>query len=200
MKKYSAGAVKYGFWFAEFTTVLLWTLAGDDDPTIKRRIIDDNFFELTSLDRRQSLANRILLRIHAIPQSLQTIFFSLDVDNQRLVVLLSIMKTDLMFEAFMLDCFKDAVVLGDEVLQDYELDGFFSNLQATREDVAKWQDKTILRLKNTIKNYLRASGIARTERNQLILQRPLLDTRLISILKDQGNDNYIIALTGRTNG
>lgn len=200
MKKYSAGAVKYGFWFAEFTTILSWVLAGDDDATIKRRVIDENVFELPSVDRRRSLAGRVLRRVHALPQSLLAIFYSMDADNQRLVVLLSIMKTDPLIEEFMLSCFKDAVVLGDEVLEDYELVGFFYNLQAKREDVAKWQDKTISRLMGTIRNYLRAAGIARTEDNQLVLQRPLLDTRLISILQENGDENYIVALTGRTNG
>lgn len=200
MKKYSAGAVKYGFWFAEFTAVLPLVLAGDDDATIKQRIIDENTFELSSLDRQKNVAGRILMRIRALPKELQSIFFSLDTDNQRVAVLISIMNTDLLIESFMLDCFKDAVVLGDEVLQEYEIDGFFSNLQANREEVAAWQDKTVARLKVSIRGYLRAAGIARNVDDQLVLQRPLLDTRLISILQDHGNENYIIALTGRTNG
>lgn len=200
MKKYSAGSVKYGFWFAEFTKVLTWILAGEDDAMIKQRIVNDNVFELSSVDRRQSLAGRILLRIHALPKSLQSIFFSLDADNQRLTVLISIMKTDLLFESFMLNCFKDSIALGDKTLKNYKLDSFFSDLQVKSEDVAKWQDKTIVRLKGTIQNYLRAAGIARNEEKQLVLQQPLLDTRLISILQEHGNENYIIALTGRTNG
>ena len=200
MRKYKAGAVKYNFWFAEFSEMLPWVLGGDDNATIKHRGVEENYFQLPSVDRRKNVTNCLLRRIHALPRELQAIFFSMDADNQRLVVLISIMKTDLLIESFMLDCFKDAVVLGDEILQEYELDSFFSSLQASHDDVAKWQPQTVARLKASIRGYLRAAGIARSVDNQLVLQRPLLDTRLISILQEQGNENYIIALTGRTNG
>lgn len=200
MRKYKAGAVKYNFWFAEFSEMLPWVLGGDDNATIKHRGVEENYFQLPSIDRRKNVTNCLLRRIHALPRELQAIFFSMDADNQRLAVLISIMKTDLLIESFMLDCFKDAVVLGEEILQEYELDSFFSSLQASDDDVAKWQPQTVARLKSSIRGYLRAAGIARSVDNQLILQRPLLDTRLILILQAQGNENYILALTGRTNG
>lgn len=200
MKKYQAGAVKYNFWFAEFSSILPWVLDDDTDAIIKRRTVDENYFQLPSIDRRKNVTNCLLRRVHALPKNLQAIFFSMDADNQRLVVLISIMKTDLLIESFMLDCFKDAVVLGDEILQEYELDSFFSNLQAAHEDVAKWQPNTIARLKASIRGYLRAAGIARKVDSDMVLQRPLLDPRMVSILQEQGNENYILALTGRTNG
>lgn len=200
MKKYSAGAVKYPFWFAEFTTVLKWVLAGDSDAVIRRRVDQDNPFELSSADRRQSVANCVLRRIHALPEALQLLFFSLDTDNQRLVVLISIMKTDSLIESFVVNCFKDAVVLGDQVLEDYELDSFFSKLQVQHEEVGSWRPVTISRLKGTIRNYLRRAGIARDDGDQLRLQRILIDPRVTTILQAAGNEDYVYALTGRANG
>lgn len=200
MKKFSAGAVKYGFWFPEFVSVLNWVMNGDDDIVIRQHVMVENPFELPSEARRQNVTTCLLNRVHAVPEPMQTLFVSTDTENQRLIVLISIMKTDPLIELFILDCFKEAVVLGDEVLEDYELDSFFSHLQVQREDVASWQPATIERLKNTIRNYLRSAGIAQGTGEELRLRRVLMDTRLVTILQDMGNQNYIYALTGRENG
>ncbi|WP_338217585.1 DUF1819 family protein [Lacticaseibacillus salsurivasis] len=200
MKKFSAGAVKYGFWFPEFVSVLNWVMDGDTDAEIQHRAMNENPFELPSAARRQNVTGCLLKRVHAMPEPMQTLFISTDTENQRLIVLISIMKTDPLIELFILDCFKEAVVLGDEVLEDYELDSFFSHLQVQREDVASWQPATIERLKNTIRNYLRSAGIAQGTGEELRLRRVLMDTRLVTILQDMGNQNYIYALTGRENG
>ncbi|MCG4283051.1 BrxA family protein [Lacticaseibacillus saniviri] len=200
MQKFRAGAVKYGFWFAEFTMILPWVLAGDNDRTIRERTVNENPFQLPSVDRRISVTNCVLRRVHSLPQTLQEAFDGMDADNQRLVVFISIMKSDALIEAFMLTCFKDAVVLGDEILEEYELDSFFSNLQANHEETAGWRSETIARLKVSIRGYLRAAGIARSEGDKLLLQRPLIDQQLIEILQANGDENYVLALTGRTNG
>ncbi|WP_179394505.1 DUF1819 family protein [Lacticaseibacillus absianus] len=200
MPKLSAGAVKYGFWFAEFIQLMEWVTDSEDDQTIRQRVIDTNAFEQRSVARTENVVNCILRRIRSLPEDLREIFPSLDLDNQRITVLIGIMNTDELIRRFMLDCFKDAVVLGDEVLQDYELNAFFSRLQAERDEVAEWHDNTIQRLKGTIRNYLRASGIARAAGSELALQRPLLDTRLVTILQANHQAVYVVALTGRTNG
>lgn len=200
MKKYRAGAVKYGFWFPEFVSVLDWVLAGDTDTEIRRRVMEENPFELPSAARRQNVTTCLLTRVHAIGASMQTVFTSVDTENQRLIVLISIMRSDPLIERFILDCFKEAVVLGDEILESYELDSFFSRLQVQQEDVAAWQPVTIARLKNTIRNYLRSAGIAQGTGEELRLRRVLMDTRLVTSLQEMGHQDYIYALTGRENG
>lgn len=200
MKKFSAGAVKYPFWFSEFVSVLEWVLDGASDSEVKQKVMNENYFQLTSASRRQNVAGCVLRRVHALPTELQSIFFSLDSDNQRVAVLIGIMKSDPLIEAFMMDCYKDAVVFGDDMLEDDELNGFFAGLQAQRDDVAAWQDVTITRLKGTIRNYLRAAGIASGEGDQLRCRKPLLDSRLVSILNDSGDQAYVVSLTGTNYG
>ncbi|MCH5461946.1 DUF1819 family protein [Lactobacillus sp. LC28-10] len=198
MDEYSAGAVKYGFWFNEFDQLIRWVLDGTSDQSIKDQLQDGVFLKQKSRQRSLNVTSRLLTRIHSLTTELQKLYPDLDRDNQRLLVLISIMNTDRLIHDFMITCFKDAVVLGDERLQDYELDAFFTRMQATHESIAKWQDQTITRLKGTIRNYLRESGIVRSEGDDLVLRRPLLDPRLIDALVNASLQEYLVTFTGRT--
>ncbi|WP_225047863.1 DUF1819 family protein [Lacticaseibacillus kribbianus] len=200
MPKLSAGTVSNGFWFPEFTQLMAWVNEGDDDATIKRRVVEENTFKQRTRDRAARMTACLLRRIHSLPAALQEDFAGLDLDNQRVLVLVGIMNTDQLVQQFMLDCFRSAVVMGDQILQSYELDAFFLRLQGEREEVAGWQDETITRLKGTLRNYLRGAGLVTDADGQLVLRRPLLSSRVVAALQDAGHADFVIALTGRANG
>lgn len=197
MAKYFAGAVKYGFWFNEFDQLIHWVLDGVSDQSLKDRLQDGVLLKQKSRERALNMTSRILMRIHSLTPELQELYPDLDRDNQSLLVLISIMNTDRLIHDFMITCFKDAVVLGDERLKPYELDAFFTRMQATHESIAAWQDETITRLKGTIRNYLRESGIVRSDGDDLVLRRPLLDPRLIQALSSASLQDYLVTFTGR---
>lgn len=200
MKKYLAGAVKYSYWFAESNQFISWMLEDKTDTEIIEIVESTNFLGQQSVDRMHNMSSRILKRIHALPKSVVEMYDTLDTDNQRIAILFGIMRTDNLIHDFIIDCFRPAVILGDQKLDDVEVENFFSKLQADSPDAARWTDATIHRLESTIRNYLRESGLVKGDNDSLLLQRVLLDSRLVRAMQEAGLHDYVLSITGRENG
>ncbi|KRN19468.1 DUF1819 family protein [Lacticaseibacillus camelliae] len=197
MASYSAGAVKYPFWFYEFKQAMEWLDEGETWDQIQSRIITHNWFKLTSKGRRQNLYSQLTKRVMSLTDPIYSVFFNTDTDNQRLIDLIGLMNTNLLFKTFILRTYRDELMMGDQKLEDFEIQAFFRRLQAEDEKVAKWQDETIDRLAGTFRNYLRQAGLAKLNGSTLLVTRPLLDPALEDALVEVNHQDYVAALTGR---
>ncbi len=110
---------------------------------------------------------------------------------------MSIMNINLLVRTFMIEEFRQELLLGDAKIEDFELQAFFRNLQATHEETAQWTDETVNRLKGTLKNYLVESGLATFIGNDIQIIRPLLDPRLEAAIEGSNHPEYLAVFNGR---
>ena len=96
-KEYSAGAVKWSFWFLEFKKTVLLLYEGLTMPEIRQKNIDENLFSASSAERSKMIMNTTAARINAMPDSFFDHFANADVATQKIYCLIGCMCNDTLF-------------------------------------------------------------------------------------------------------
>jgi hypothetical protein len=194
--KYSAGINKNSFWLTELVSIARMRDDEKDWSEIKHDVTDENILLASSTARAKQMYGVLNRRLNSLPNSLTSLLVVADLDSQKMINLVAIMNTELLVKDFVLERFRDELILGDSKIEPYEIQSFFDKLQANHDAIAGWTDQTIHRLTGTLKNYLKMAGIAVADGENLLVQRPLLTMSLETTLRKEGYSAYVSALTG----
>ncbi|AVK63728.1 DUF1819 domain-containing protein [Lactobacillus sp. CBA3606] len=197
MIKYSAAIVSHSFWFNEFQQYIELLNKGLTQGEINSRAIKDNIFKQSTVARIQDMLKIITHRIDSLDQDYMSLFPRLDIANQRLIDLITVMKSNQLFEEFMYEVYRDELVLGDTELHDYEIEAFFSRKQAENQQIASWTDETITRLIGVFKTFVREAGLMKNQGSFDQVSRPLLDLDLEDMLRNKDEHQILAVLLGR---
>ncbi|WP_164507220.1 DUF1819 family protein [Companilactobacillus furfuricola] len=197
MNKYSASMVSHAFWMDEFSEYIDLVNEGMSEEEIRSKSIDDNYFKQSSKSRARDMFNVLSKRVNSLDKDLITLFPSLDIQNQRLVNLISIMNINTLFKEFMYETYRDELIVGDEKLNDYEVEGFFNQKMQESDQVAQWTEKTIGRLRSVFKTFVREAGLMKDHGDYDDVIRPLIDFRLEDSLRTNQNNEALAIFLGR---
>lgn len=195
-KNYSAGMVKLSFWFLEFKKMVTLVNSGMEFDEIKKQNLESNIFAAPTQARAIQMYNTISMRLKALDRSFYNLFDQLDVSNQKLLVLISIMASDTLFFDFMYEVFREKLIIGMNEIADRDVNVFFKDKQSQNDRVAKWTDYTLKRLGDCYKTLLMEAGVLNKTTGQREIIRPLIDRSLESNLKKQNMDLYISIFQG----
>lgn len=195
-KNYSAGMVKLSFWFLESKKMVALLNSGMEFDEIKKLNLESNIFAAPTQARAIQMYNTISTRLKALDRSLYSLFDQLDVSNQKLLVLISIMASDTLFFDFMYEVFREKLIIGMNEIADRDVNVFFKDKQSQNDRVAKWTDYTLKRLGDCYKTLLMEAGVLNKTTGQREIIRPLIDRSLESNLKKQNMDLYISIFQG----
>lgn len=95
--EYSAGAVKWSFWFLEFKKVIMLLRQGLTMPEIRQKNVEENLFFAPSTERSKLIINTIAARLSTMPDSFYEYFVAADVATQKLYCLIGCMCNDTLF-------------------------------------------------------------------------------------------------------
>lgn len=194
--KYSAGLVSKSFWYLESKKTARYMLDGLTREEIRELAIKDNIYQVESEYRAKNLANAIYTRLNSLPEILLRDVFDSDVATSKVLVLISIMKTDRLFFEFMHEVFRNNIILGDLTIKDRDLNLFFQEKKAQSEIVDKWVDKTIKKLKSRYLTVLGYAGVIRTNTDKREIIVPFIDYKIKQKLIDNNMAPYLYAITG----
>lgn len=195
-KNYSAGAVKYSFWFSEFRKMVNLLNEGKSFDDIKTLSLKENIFAAPTQARAMQTFNTVSNRVKSLDQSFYSLFEQCDISTQKIIALIATMKTDDLFFDFVFEVYSEKLIIGINELADIDIRIFFKDKQQQSEKVAQWTDYTLHRLGAYYKTMLTEAGIlSRGAENRKIL-KPILDKALEDCLKDNGMEPMIHALTG----
>ncbi|NLE04318.1 MAG: DUF1819 family protein, partial [Crenarchaeota archaeon] len=158
-KNYSAGMVKLSFWFLEFKKMVTLVNSGMEFDEIKKLNLESNIFAAPTQARAIQMYNTISMRLKALDRSFYNLFDQLDVSNQKLLVLISIMASDTLFFDFMYEVFREKLIIGMNEIADRDVNVFFKDKQSQNDRVAKWTDYTLKRLGDCYKTLLMEAGV-----------------------------------------
>jgi len=195
-KAYSAGMVKLSFWFAEFRKVVGLLSRGKTIPEIKLLNQTENIFSAPTAARAVQIFNTVSKRVQALDRSVYPIFEQSDIATQKLIALIAIMQSDVLFFDFMVEVFREKLILGIEELADSDVAVFFNAKQRQSEQVAKWEDYTLKRLGTCYKTMLLEAGLIDRSTGTRKMLKPVLDHALEEWLKSNGMQTVLIVLTG----
>ena len=196
--KYSAGAVKFSFWFMEFRKEVQLLAQGKTFEEIKKLSEEENIFGATTPARGAMIYSTITARIKALGDSFYPLFMDSDVSTQKMFALAGTMAHDTLFFDFMYETFREKLIIGNNELSDADLRIFFKDKQAQDEKVAEFTDATVRRLHKCYKTYLFEAGLLDDKKGSAVrkINKPILDPVLKHWLEDYGYGPIAKALEG----
>ena len=139
-KPYSAGAVKFSFWFMEFRKTVQLLSEGKSFADIKKLNEETNIYGAPTKLRAQQIYSTVTARIKTLDESFYPIFLSSDLATQKLFVLTAALLHDTLFFDFVYEVVREKMILGSDELTDADIRIFFKNKQEQSEKVASLQD------------------------------------------------------------
>jgi hypothetical protein len=194
--EYSAGMVSCLFWFNETRKTAELLMAGKSRDEIKELALKENIYQARSEDRKRRIFGVAMKRLDSLPRDVIAAIAGWDAGAAKLLVLISIMKTDLMFFEFMYEVFRQAVMLGEKELSSRAIDAFFDEKRAQSQEVAGWSQVAIEKLKQTYAKILAEAGLLSISKNKKEIITPPIDHRLRELADKNGLKPYLDVITG----
>lgn len=197
MPQYSASIITHSFWFTEFSQYLTLLEQGLSQQDIREMALEENYFQQQSTARAKDMERTLERRVNVLDHDYLELFPALDLDNQKLINLLSVLKLNRLFDEFVYEVYRNELLLGDERLHGYEIETFFSQKQSVNNQVAGWKEQTIRRLTGTFKTFLREANLLSAQEEYDLVKRPLLDIRFEMLLRSKGDLRQLASFLGR---
>lgn len=195
-KKYSAGLMSQSFWFLEFKKVVGLRKDGLTYDEIKKKCVNENLFGAAKEYRALRMAGYIITRVKAMDDILVELFCTSDLLTQKLINLIMILKTDRLFFEFMYEVYREKVILGAGVMEEADVNIFFTRKEAQEELIADWKDSTKRHLRSCYLNFMTDANLLTVAEKVRKITPPILDIALERYLQSTGDEIMIKALTG----
>ena len=196
MEKYSSGLVAESFWFIEFKILIKLRYEGKSWDDIKALCLNENLLGISKEYRAKRIFGYLKNRIEVIEDGYLEIFMHTDLQTQKIINILASAKKNRLFFEFLYEVYREKVKLGALELTASDINIFFKNKQEQDENMSKWTDVTLRRLRSTYMNFLVDAGLLTISDKQKKITPPILDITLENFLKDTGEMQLIKAITG----
>lgn len=196
MEKYSSGLVSESFWFIEFKKIIKLRNDGKSWDDIRDLCLNDNLLGISKEYRARRIYGYLKNRVDVIDEGLINIFTNADLTTQKIINIIAIAKKNRLFFEFLYEVYREKVLLGAIELTDSDINIFFKNKQEQDEDISKWTDVTLKRLRSTYMNFLTDAGFLTVIDKQRSITPPILEISLENYLKDNGEKQMLKAIRG----
>ena len=193
---YSAGAVKFSFWFQEFRKAVFMLADGASLAEIKKLSQETNIFAASSPERAKLIMSNVAKRIEALDPSFIPLFVCSDVVGQKVLCLIACMCTDTLFFDFVNDIIRVKLALGLNEYGDSDARKFWDDKQIQSDKVANLTEATRKRLLSTYKQYLYNAGITDGNAGSRKIIVPIISADIVAWLREHDLQPILVALTG----
>lgn len=193
---YSAGLVSQSFWFLELKRIVLLRQEGLSYEAIRTACVKENLFGAAKVYRAQRMAGYLVKRLKALDDALVDLFGHADLATQKLINLIAILRTDRLYFEFLYEVYREKAMLGAGVLEDLDVNAFFTQKEQHSDLVAGWEEVTKRRLRSSYLNFLTDAGLLTVIEKQRTITPAVLDDKLEQYLLANGEDALRKALTG----
>lgn len=194
-KNYSAGMVSKVFAFVETRKTAELMNQGYTEEEIIEKVKEENIYQLRAEERKLRTYRYIKDRLNALPEEAVKMLPTLDADNAKILVLIGVMKTDQLFFEFVYEVYRNKVILGENTIDNRDLNQFFDDKINQSEKVRSWSESGIKKLKNCYIKNLVDAGLMESAKSRII-KVPLVDYRIQELLKKNDMDVYLAAVKG----
>ena len=195
-KKYSAGLMSQSFWFLEFKKAVKMRREGMAYDDIKKKCVEENLFGAAKEYRALRMAGYIITRVRAMDDILVDLFCTSDLATQKLINLVTILRTDRLFFEFVYEIYREKVILGVEIMEESDVNVFFTRKEAQSELIAGWKDSTKRHLRSCYLNFMKDANLLAVIDKKKMITPPILDIALERYLQSVGEEVLVKALAG----
>lgn len=193
---YSAGLMSQSFWFVEFKKYLKLLREGNTPEEIKDLIIAGNLYGAPNENRARRIYGYISNRVALLNEQGINLFFSSDLNTQKLLNLICIIRGDRLFFEFLNEVYREKNMLGFEYLEISDAKKFFTEKERQSDVVSNWNDTTKRKLQSGYFNYMIDANLLSVDQNKKRITPPILDIALERYLEANNETAIIKAITG----
>lgn len=194
--KYSASLMSQSFWFVEFRNLVKLAASGMSIEEIKKKCLEENLVGALTENRIKRTTGYLINRLKQMDEKMIKIFCDADVATQKIINLVTMLRTDRLFFEFMYEVYRDKVILGVPELVSSDVNIFFSKKEIQSEEVAGWKDTTRRKLGICYLNYLADANLLTVVDKKKMITPPVLDIVLERYLQASGDEAISKAITG----
>ena len=191
--KYSSTLTGEPFLFYESRQVARLKLTGRNDQQIREEIKTQNLFQYATEKKLNDRITAVLRRIKTLDETLLRFLAEKPSETAKVINLYAIMKTNRLMLDFMVEVIGDKFEQGDLILEKKDVNEFFAAKKEQQENVARWSDETVAKLKQVLKRIVFETGIL-ADRKTGRLQRLTLDKDVEKYFGDQGEVEFLRVL------
>ena len=195
MKKYNASITSSLFWVQESRKTAIYIKDGLSREELCELSRKENIYMAPSDDRKRKIANTTYDRIILLPPKLIAFLSDCDLESAKIIVLLSIMLKDDLFHDFMVEVYKEKMMLGDKKIINNDVRIYIEEKRNMYEDAAKISDASVYKLGQTFIKFLIECGLVENAKTGKI-KVPYIDYNLVNLLAESGYRDFISIMTG----
>jgi len=194
--KYSAALTGEPFLFYESRQVARLKLSGRNRQQIREEIKSQNLFQYATEKSLAKRINAVQKRVDTLDEMLLRFLAEQPSATAKIINLYAIMNTNKLMLDFMIEVIGEKFEQGNLVLEKRDLNEFFAAKREQQENVARWSDETVAKLKRVLPRIIFEAGIL-ADRNTGTLQRLTLDKDVEKYFRDHGEIEFLKALGTR---
>lgn len=194
--KYSAALTGEPFLFYESRQVARLKLSGRNRQQIREEIESQNLFQYATEKSLAKRINAVQKRVDTLDKTLLRFLAEKPSATAKIINLYAIMNTNKLMLDFMIEVIGEKFEQGNLILEKKELNEFFAAKREQQENVARWSDETVAKLKRVLPRIIFEAGIL-ADRNTGTLQRLTLDKDVEKYFRDHGEIEFLKALGTR---
>ncbi len=196
MKKYSSNIKSMGLLYHETKKTVKLLINGFAPEEVKAKAFQDNIFLLKTEKRRSEVAWKVLERLKVIDDYLLAKIATSNLGESKLLVLLTVIKTDKLFFEFMYEVFMEKLILRDYRITGMEFSSFFQRKSEQSDKVAGWSDRTYNDLATVYKKILTEAGMGKEENGNFKINKAVFNHDTVSDINRSGDQAYLKVMTG----
>lgn len=193
---YSSGLVSQSFWFVEMKKIIKLVSEGKDEHEIRKICIEENLFGAAKEYRAKRIYGYLWKRVKALDETMIELFLDSDLQTQKLINLIAVLKVDRLFFEFIYEVYREKSILGVPNIEDADVNIFFNNKEIQSEDVANWTDATKKRLCSAYMNFMLDANLLTVVEKVKTITPPIIDIALERYLESTGNGSIAKAIMG----
>lgn len=196
MSTYSAGMMSVPYLFVESQNTARLLADGLSVQEAKEKVLSENLYQMNSAYRAERYFNAIIKRLEALPGNLLLTIAQGDLAQAKLLLVVAIACTDLLFFEFLHQVFRPALNIGSKTLDNAEINLFFDQKARESALVAGWAESTIRHLKSSFTKVLKEAGLLDRTRAPRTIIPGFLSEGTIKQLINAGLSAYLASVLG----
>lgn len=194
--EYSAGLTSKLFWLQESRKTASYLLEGYSKSEIKKIAWEENIYQVKAEYRAYEVLNGTYRRVIALPEVVQQLFVSCDIETAKILNLIAILMDSRLFFEFFHEVYDEKLRLGEKEITDRDLNVFFTDKAMQSDVVAGWTDTAVRKLKQCFTRMMFEAGLLENSARPRTIRPIHIDYRTEELQIANGLGEYLKAVKG----
>lgn len=197
MEDYSTKLTAEPFLYNETKIIGEYLLSGENVQELKRKNIEKNLIKHKKQGSVKRTNAPIFRRLGIMNNEILENFVYSDVETSKYLLVYAIMKTDKLVRDFIIEVYKDKIIMRNEYIEKYDIDRWYEMKKESSVTLKNKSDITNNKAKQVIMKILQDSGmVVKESNNRFRIIKPLLNDKFMYLLEENNDIEYAKAIGG----